>query len=133
MGGDASSRVGTASLDEEFQSFRVDLKMPPVKLLGKLCGARAVLRVMAVVMAAGVVQQRKKHDHIPPETGRDLAETQTLFQNPRPMRRTVQPVPFETILPPDLDEQAFLKRRFAVWHGEAEKSVAELSPSDCAL
>ena len=106
VGGDASSGVGAAGLDEEFQSFRVEMKMPPVKLAGKFRRTCAVLRVMAVVVTAGVVQQGEEHDDIPPETGRGLTEVKTLFQHARPMGCTVQAVPFEAILPPDLDEQA---------------------------
>jgi hypothetical protein len=98
--------VGAASLDEEFQSFRVEMKMPLVKLSGKFRRTCAVLRVMAVVVTAGVVQQGEEHDDIPPETGRGLTEVKTLFQHARPMGCTVQAVPFEAILPPDLDEQA---------------------------
>ena len=76
---------------------------------------------MAVVVTAGVVQQGEEHDDIPPETGRGLTEVKTLFQHARPMGCTVQAVPFEAILPPDLDEQALWKRWFAVRHGEMKK------------
>ncbi len=127
MGGDASSCVRAAGLDQKFQSFRVEVKMPPVKLQGKLRRACAVLRVMAIVMTAGVVQQRKKHDHISSETGRSLAEVKTLFQHARPMRRAVQAVPLEAILPPGLDEEASWKRRLEVWQGETAKSGADHS------
>ena len=85
MGGDASSGVGAAGLDEEFQSFRVEMKMPPVKLAGKFRRTCAVLRVMAVVVTADVVERGEEHDDIPSETGRGIAEVQPLFQHTRPM------------------------------------------------
>ncbi len=107
MSGDASSCVGAAGFHEQIQSFRVEMKMATVKLPGKLRRTRAVFRVDTVVMTAGVVQKREKHDDVLPKPGRGIAEVKALFQHPCPMRCAVQTVPIETILPPNLDEQAF--------------------------
>ena len=111
MGRDTSSRVGTTGFHQQIESFRIEVKMSvPVQPRGKGCRTQAMLAIVAVIMPAGIVEQSKEHDHIAPEFRSRVAEVQALFEHPRPMRGAMEPVPVETILPPDFDQEASFKK-----------------------
>ena len=82
------------------QPVGVEVEGRPCEVPGQVGTTRAVLRVVAVVMAAGVVEVREEFDDIGPRAG-ESSQTQTVLAHPLPVREAVDAVPVQPVLGSD--------------------------------
>ena len=94
------SRVADAGFGQQGEPRGVEVEDGPGEAPGQVGAARAVLRVVAVVVAAGVVEVREEFDDVGAGAG-EPGETQAVLAHALPVREAVDAVPIQPVLGPN--------------------------------